>query len=399
MGPGFGQLRLAEGQVIDASWNVSCDGDAQVVDLIISSYENEAIPEVSLSIRVNPPSAHASGRIEIGQQKVDDGATPATTIEEKTSVSGLFRSGLEAQQGIREALRQKLAEVEASIKSFVDSDRTPVQQIVQTSSKENEQPLPEGHIETTHFDAQEQSVEDDGFPWISREALHEFAIGISAVALIGLLVFAGLHYLYHNRHEIRQRLIERRARRRARWFRSWAERRAARAARRQAIRNFFAQIFRSLMDFDAEKRAAEDERRAALIARQGAAPQADTSVAEELAGFRAAASMVSDIVAAEEGRAQRGVQMSSLPSRTLTQTDIPGFVTYNDVLPPYEEPAQDSSVVADGFRYQSEEATYSPQIQDATMVADGFRYQPNAASQNLASAPGDNSSDRLGYNK
>lgn len=70
--------------------------------------------------------------------------------------------------------------------------------------------------------------------------------------------------------------------------------------------------------------------------------EVDNTMEEEIAQFREAAAMVGDIVAAEEGRARRTRQ-------DRYTNDVEGEDV--DSPPSYESVSNDSSVVANGFRY------------------------------------------------
>lgn len=86
-----------------------------------------------------------------------------------------------------------------------------------------------------------------------------------------------------------------------------------------------------------------------------------TTMEEELASCRIAADMVGDMVAAEEGRAQRASQatttttparLSTASARYTPPSSAPA-VDDDEALPAYDDVSseQGSSVVADGLRY------------------------------------------------
>ncbi|KAI9167188.1 hypothetical protein HJFPF1_03313 [Paramyrothecium foliicola] len=101
-----------------------------------------------------------------------------------------------------------------------------------------------------------------------------------------------------------------------------------------------------------------------------------TTMEQELAQFRAAASMVGDLIAAEEGRSRRAA--ASVPSAPRRSMESSMSV---DTLPTYEESAPTGSVIADGFGFMPGSSAFVP------------------SSSFNASPPGSNNSDRLGYGK
>lgn len=110
----------------------------------------------------------------------------------------------------------------------------------------------------------------------------------------------------------------------------------------------------------------------------------DTTMEQELARFREAASMVSSLIAAEEGRTQVVYfPPAALPPPTAVPDSIravyPGYNPNDTSLPTYEDDSVDASMVSDGFRYVPGERRYTPGA------------SPEAGSQ------GQGGSDRLGY--
>ena len=195
------------------------------------------------------------------------------------------------------------------------------------------------------------------------------AMGIAAIAF-GLFSLCGIHAL-HSRLSRRSR-PERRAQwrawrqsRRQRRHQSREERRARRHERKEAVKAFFRaaarRVFARFLDEEkeAERRREFDEN------------TSTATVEAEIAGFREAATMVAGMVAMEEG--QRLVQAEeATPLYVGSESD-------DEVLPAYDD---DSSVVADGFRYTpgSSEMTPSPASSDFDSLSSS-------------------GSDRLGYNK
>lgn len=156
------------------------------------------------------------------------------------------------------------------------------------------------------------------------------------------------------------------------------------AERRRAVRNFFRALFCCGLFAWAEK----DEGTAAPQGRDlrngaGREEEDDTTMEQELARFREAASMVSNLIAAEEGRNQTMVQREAPPTVAPSmQTAYQGYVA-GDVSPPsYEYDSVEASLLADGFRYTRGEAEYTP----------GSPVEGNDRENHDS-----NNSDRLGY--
>jgi hypothetical protein len=182
----------------------------------------------------------------------------------------------------------------------------------------------------------------------------------------------------------KQRLRERRERRR----RLRAERRAARrAAFRQACRNVVARVFRPRARDEEKpcenlihsffrrllKRISGDEEKEAML--QQAESDGDSDIGntmeQEIAQFRAAASVVTDLVAAEEGRAQYTIPPRETPREWRPTPPSPGtFAEYmpdDDIPPAYTERRRsvsssngDASLISDGFRITPGTSRYTP---------------------------------------
>jgi hypothetical protein len=182
--------------------------------------------------------------------------------------------------------------------------------------------------------------------------------------------------------------------RRRRYLRSLSvqehrERRERRISRHQERRQTIRALFRRFVlgiDMDDEEKAAmlAEQRRRHRQRRSGTDSDSDAgpSMEEDLASFREAASVVSDMVAAEEGR------LASVQARRQTETTVaqlnlngtgtprvappplspgaafPYDVPMDEVLPAYEEAEAMSvpseSVVSDGFRSSPGSAAYTP---------------------------------------
>lgn len=137
------------------------------------------------------------------------------------------------------------------------------------------------------------------------------------------------------------RLIHHRLQRRA-------ERRARREARKEAVRAFFRNTFRAI--FQRRVDATEEGEKPA------SRPSRDTTMEQEIANFREAASMVEELVAAEEGRrinSNRGAGRQQHRASESSPTRPPSYRTYDETLPAYDSGAEEaySSMVSDGSRY------------------------------------------------
>lgn len=173
------------------------------------------------------------------------------------------------------------------------------------------------------------------------------------------------------------------------------ERLARDESRRDAVRGFFRGMFCGLLDFN-EK----DESPETAPSPQGRDLRSETppttTMEQELAGFREAASMVSNLIAAEEGRHSRMMQQRS------AQPDIP---PRTPPLPPPRPSITDPvRAMYPGYNNTSESSlpTYEFDSVEASMVSDGFRYSPSQfayapSSPTETGSQGTSSSDRLGY--
>ncbi|KEY70922.1 hypothetical protein S7711_00764 [Stachybotrys chartarum IBT 7711] len=152
-----------------------------------------------------------------------------------------------------------------------------------------------------------------------------------------------------------------------------------REARRHAISEWFKTIFRRLVLGDAEKDAPQDEEQRQQQAPPTPPAEEATTMEQELARFRVAATMVGDIIAAEEGRSMERAAVARAP---------PGFAYASeddaDSLPAYQtdEDDEEDAVVADGFRYMRPSSEF---------------VLNNTSPEEVLSRRND--SDRLGYGK
>jgi hypothetical protein len=400
--------------------------------MTILSFDGDEIPHVAFSTHLLYSSKSDGDATTVGQPQVNDAPSAEDDVD---AMRELRHRELQAELDRLEQLRAEAAELEAKIKEEEESTGIPVtdsadessasikdcdtsrcmwqaikakikatashlrekvlgshksddrfETVVHADGNVHEQPLTDGFV-SQQAPSEHQPGAFPSQELMSSESPREALLSALFLALFAFSLFTLFSLLYTHRDRIRTALAERRARRRGRWLRTWAERRAARAARKEAIRNFICRIFRSLIDYDAEKRAAEEERRQALAERQaeegqrGVESEEDTSMEQELAGLRVAAAMVDDLVS---GRRPPMQQMREQPQQHEPQppavpprSPMAGFVTYDDRLPTYEEQVHDSAVIADGFRFEP-----------------GLR----ASEQQHLPVP-ERSSDRLGYNK
>lgn len=79
-----------------------------------------------------------------------------------------------------------------------------------------------------------------------------------------------------------------------------------------------------------------------------------TTMEQEIAQLRAVASVVGDLVAAEEGHSReyaRETEQRSVPTPPSPTSAFPEYAPVDEELPAYDEGSNDSRFVADGFRY------------------------------------------------
>jgi len=181
------------------------------------------------------------------------------------------------------------------------------------------------------------------------------AVKLFAVATLLFLLIAVIHRrccCSSARRQEKQARREERRRRRA--FR--------RAARKHAWRSWFA---RHICRSEAYDDLDEEEKRATLASRP--IEEQEDAIASEICELSNAASVVSDMVAAEEGRMEGRVSMDSRSSLPEYMSELGG-----EPLPTYEDEqgTELSSVVADGFRYTPGSSEYTPGSSDAGSIGD-----------------------------
>ncbi|KAI9765344.1 MAG: hypothetical protein M1840_007424 [Geoglossum simile] len=170
-------------------------------------------------------------------------------------------------------------------------------------------------------------------------------VAIFLFALFAFFIRTVVYKCWASRRRTRAQSRQRRTKRRAeRWSRC-----LARDAWRSRCRNYF------------RRGGSGDEEKCALAAPQEAVPE--NAMQSEIRGLREAANMVSNLLAAEEGRAR-----PPPPIRTLSLGSVSSLPSYRsraseagDEPPPpgYDENGADE-VVADGFQYTPSATTWTP---------------------------------------
>lgn len=200
------------------------------------------------------------------------------------------------------------------------------------------------------------------------------ALKIVKYSAIGFL-FAILVSALHRRGWTPTKRAERKALRGERRRR----RASRRAARKHIIRRFLSRM--SGYGTDDESTADYEEKREQLLSESE--DGMSTTMTEEIAQFKYAASVVDDMVSAEEGRARtvayvHGHRPEPIPIPAREETalmrvyDMGSQVGDGEELPAYEDHdgSEMSSVIADGFRYTPGSSEYSPQQSASGSVSD-----------------------------
>lgn len=89
-----------------------------------------------------------------------------------------------------------------------------------------------------------------------------------------------------------------------------------------------------------------------------------TTMEQDIAQFRAVASVVGHLVAAEEGRSReypREMQeQRNIPTPPSPTSAFPDYASVDEELPAYDAGSEDSGFVADGFRPGHGNSRYTP---------------------------------------
>ncbi|KAI1881200.1 hypothetical protein JX265_000026 [Neoarthrinium moseri] len=141
--------------------------------------------------------------------------------------------------------------------------------------------------------------------------------------------------------------------------------RERRAAKRAAIKAKLASLIQRLKNM--ANRNSDDEEKEAIMRRIHAEDNDDsdavsTTMEQDIEQFRNAADVVSDMVAAEEGRARQEMAQYAMPVPPSPHSAFPDYLSVDEALPAYDEGSDDSSYVADGIRYSPGNSSYTPSI-------------------------------------
>ncbi|XXG94501.1 hypothetical protein Hte_000758 [Hypoxylon texense] len=141
----------------------------------------------------------------------------------------------------------------------------------------------------------------------------------------------------------------------------------ARVSRRTAIAAKYSEVVRWLKE-GLRRQEIEDEEKEAIMRRIGSESEEEedtlsTTMEQEIAQFRAVASVVGSLVAAEEGHSReyaRETRQRDAPAPPSPTSAFPDYASVDEELPAYDEGSDDSRFVADGFRYTPGSSCYTP---------------------------------------
>ncbi|KAI1382028.1 hypothetical protein F4677DRAFT_12673 [Hypoxylon crocopeplum] len=184
---------------------------------------------------------------------------------------------------------------------------------------------------------------------------------VAVVILLGLLISAVHTRCFTKSRENRRAgcVGRHREAHRQRRRKSWATRRAA-------ISTKYGEIIQWLKE-NVRRQQVEDEEKEAMLRRlNGSESEEDdnlsTTMEQEIAQFRAVASVVGSLVAAEEGRSHeypREIQQHNAPMPPSPTSAFPDYASVDEELPAYDEGMNDSRFVADGLRYTPGSSLYT----------------------------------------
>ncbi|KAI1415874.1 hypothetical protein F5Y13DRAFT_155544 [Hypoxylon sp. FL1857] len=139
------------------------------------------------------------------------------------------------------------------------------------------------------------------------------------------------------------------------------------AARRATLSSRYSEIARWLKESIRRQELEDEEKEAIMRQLHGSESEEEdnlsTTMEQEIAQFRAVASVVGDMVEAEEGRSRglvRGMQQQSTPVPPSPTSAFPDYASTDEELPAYDEGMNDPRFVADGFRYTPGSSCYTP---------------------------------------
>ncbi|KAI1134502.1 hypothetical protein F5Y05DRAFT_206956 [Hypoxylon sp. FL0543] len=139
----------------------------------------------------------------------------------------------------------------------------------------------------------------------------------------------------------------------------WATRRAAFGFR-------YGEIIRWMKESVRRQQLEDEEKEAIMRQIHGSESEEEdnlsTTMEQEIAQFRAVASVVGDMVEAEEGRSRgfaREIQQHSAPVPPSPSSAFPDYASTDEELPAYDEGMNDPRFVADGLRY-TPGSSYTP---------------------------------------
>ncbi|KAI1779837.1 hypothetical protein F4818DRAFT_155040 [Hypoxylon cercidicola] len=144
------------------------------------------------------------------------------------------------------------------------------------------------------------------------------------------------------------------------------------ASRRTAIAAKYCEVVRWLKE-RVRRQEIEDGEKDAMMRRIGSDSEEEdnlsTTMEQEIAQFRAVASVVDSLVAAEEGRSHeyaREARRHDIPTPPSPTSAFPDYASVDEELPAYDEGSDDSRFVADGFRYTPGSSCYISSESPAT---------------------------------
>lgn len=149
-----------------------------------------------------------------------------------------------------------------------------------------------------------------------------------------------------------------------------ADRRQSRMPRRRERRAGVAGLVDRVRNIFAGQDGDDEEKEAIMRSigeEDGDSDAMSTTMEQDIEQFRNAANVVSDMVAAEEGRSSQSemVQYSTIPVPPSPHTAFADYMALDEALPAYDEAdSSDATYVADGMRFPGS-STYTPSVSSA----------------------------------